>query len=173
MLFSAITISLLTLYVRCHSDTDKGEICQEAGAKAKPYLNLLGQRWCKKVCLKKPVRECYSNPLAEKFCFCLKTPLEDEEYVRYISEIYNGYKLCEVTSTKAEYSSPLSDWYCKNACSHPYKPTSVSNCTKDPVARFACLCDGVALGQSVAPPEHLPNSDKICTNVAPRSEFYR
>ena len=35
---------------------------------------------------------------------------------------------------------------------HPHLPISVSTCAKDPVARFACLCDGYAMGPSVFPP---------------------
>ena len=194
MLFSAITIYLVISHVRptfcmvnpqCkfsvrtvtsqnYAPYPGAEICHDVGVVLEPYLYLKpsDEHFCRKICLKKPVSECYNNFLAVRFCCCLRTR----------SDIANGYSLCENTSVKSEYSGPLSDWYCKNTCSHPYLPISVSTCAKDPVARFACLCDGYAMGPSVFPPWFEPlsilatsktNSDKICTNVAPRREFYR
>ena len=163
------------------SDPDPGEICHEAGVMVQHYITPL-ELWCREICLKQPVSQCFSHPQAEKFCFCLKTPLNPEPTTTPLPETPSKPaqittepdlvldKVCGVTSAKPEYSSPLADWYCTNTCGS-HLPASV--CAKDPVARFACLCDGVAIGPSVAQPEHLPNSDKICTNAAPRSEFYR
>ena len=190
MQFSAITLSLVISHVSCHSigkvklpvtsvttpvpsDPDKGEICHEAGVKLEHYLSPTSEIWCREICLKKPVSECNSHPLAKLFCFCRTTPLKPEPQITTKEFIID--KLCEVTTPKAEYFSPISDWYCTNQCGLRNLPAYIaaSLCAKDPVARFVCLCDGVALGPSVALPEHLPNSDKICTNPVPRSEFYR
>ena len=132
--------------------------------------------WCREICYHKPVSECYSHPQAMKFCFCLQTPLPTEpSYPTTTTEesITVLDKLCGVAIAKAEYSGPLSDYYCTHTCGSQLPISALSACAKDLVARFACLCDGVAMGPSVAPPENLPNSDKICFNVAPRSEFYR
>ena len=127
MLFSAITISLVISHVSCHSigkvkpkcklpvtsvttpapsDPDKGEICHEAGVKLEHYLSPTSEIWCREICLKKPVSECNSHPLAKLFCFCRTTPLNPEPQIT--TEEFIIDKLCEVTTPKAEYFSPIS-----------------------------------------------------------------
>ena len=170
--------------VTASATSDPGVTCQQAGVVTQHYILPL-ELWCRERCLNKPVSQCYSDPQAEKFCFCDQTtstiaPLTPTSPVPGSPSLPMNEgttdttldldQLCGIASAKADYYSPLSDWYCTNTCGG-YLPASA--CAQDPVARFSCLCDGSAIGPSIAQPDHLPSSDKICTIAAPRSEFYR
>ena len=180
--------------VTAPATSDPGVTCLQAGVVTQHYILPL-ELWCRERCLNKPVSQCYSDPQAEKFCFCVQTPTNPLIIPQPTSTIapltptspvpgspslpmnegttdttLDLDQLCGIASAKADYYSPLSDWYCTNTCGG-YLPASA--CAQDPVARFSCLCDGSAIGPSIAQPDHLPSSDKICTIAAPRSEFYR
>ena len=185
--------------VTAPATSDPGVTCQQAGVVQQHYILPL-ELWCRERCLNKPVSQCYSDPQAEKFCFCVQTPTDPLIIPQPTPQqpssnttpltptsplpgspsqpVNEGTtdttldldQLCGLASAKADYSSSLSDWYCTNICGG-HLPASA--CAQDPVARFSCLCDGAAIGPSIAQPDHLPSSDKICTIAAPRREFYR
>ena len=176
-----------------------GVTCTQAGVVQQHYILPL-ELWCRERCLNKPVSQCYADPQAEKFCFCVKSPINpviipqpqpassttepptptfpsspgtssQPPQVQVTPDTtLDPDQVCGLASAKAEYSGPLSDWYCTNTCGGGLP---ASACARDPLARFSCLCDGAAIGPSVTPPEPLPESDKLCTIAAPRSEFYR
>ena len=195
---TSVPVTSVTAPVTSDPGVTMGVTCTQAGVMAQHYILPL-ELWCRERCLNKPVSQCYADPQAEKFCFCVKSPINpviipqpqpassttapppstspspgtssQPPLIQVTTDTtLDPDQVCGLASAKAEFSTPLSDWYCTNTCGGGLP---ASACARDPLARFSCLCDGAAIGPSLSPPEPLPDSDQICTIAAPRSEFYR